>query len=211
MMMMQPLFLFCCLVTRIKGFHYNLHRPSFVHFRQLKQQSSPRNRHFGSNDDNNSNVRNVELDKEEPLSVLFQRAVALHRAGELEEALGTYELFLKAAKQCNVSPDMYAEIHVNIGAIKLKQPDQATAAKSSFETALKYRSNLGTAHVNLALLILKELSTITDATQALRALQDAKTHCEEAIYSTDNDARSMAAATKIMQDIDGMISQTGFQ
>jgi tetratricopeptide (TPR) repeat protein len=215
------------MVTRINSFAFTCHQTNIVirhrhhssSFRSdcierqtslsLTRQEDGDDADGDGDGDGDVESKKVTLDNEEPLSLLFRRAVALHRAGALDEALSTYELFLKAAQQCNVSPEMYAEIHVNVGAIQLKRGD-ARYAKASFETALSYRSSIGTAHVNLALLILKELSSITDATKALRALQEAKEHCQDAMNVKD-DPQSVAAATKILQDIDRMMSQTGFQ
>lgn len=144
------------------------------------------------------------LDNEEPLSVMFQRAVILQRSGDHTAALKEYELFIKAAKQCDVSPEMYAEVHVNIGAVYVKDRN-IEMAKHHFEQALRYRQ-LGTAHVNLALLALQKGSLTMDPTAGIAALEEAKEHCEKAIELNDS-AESKKMAIHLLKDIDRMLRQ----
>eukprot|EP00591_Stephanopyxis_turris_P000520 CAMPEP_0195527700 /NCGR_PEP_ID=MMETSP0794_2-20130614/29570_1 /TAXON_ID=515487 /ORGANISM="Stephanopyxis turris, Strain CCMP 815" /LENGTH=198 /DNA_ID=CAMNT_0040658677 /DNA_START=33 /DNA_END=629 /DNA_ORIENTATION=+ len=145
-----------------------------------------------------------EPDFDEPLSVMFQRGVVLQRMGDYESALSEYEMFVEAAKQCDVSPQKYAEVHGNIGAVHMKRRD-GVAARRHFEEALRHRE-IGSTHVNLALLTLKEGSTTSDPSKGFGALKAAETHCRRAI-ALDDDSRSGATATKLLSDIEGMIEQ----
>lgn len=142
------------------------------------------------------------LADDEPLSARFKRAVVLQRAGEHMSALKEYEIFVQAAEQCEVSPKTYAEVLVNIGAIytKLKQKDEA---RKHFETALNHRE-IGSAHVNLALLTLSEGQLSSDPTVILKALNDAKEHCKKAI-DLDDDIHSVNGATRLLGDIKKML------
>lgn len=150
-------------------------------------------------------------DGEEPLSAMFQRAVVLQRAGNHEDALVIYERFVKAAKQCDVSPVLYAEVHVNMGAAHLKQKN-AALAKFHFEQALKYRS-VDTAHVNLALLALQEGSRISDPNKGIAALTNAKWHCEQALQlkkkGKDNSSnpQTQTTAMHLLEDIQRMFAR----
>ena len=126
----------------------------------------------------NSSQQSIEKDNEEPLSVIFQRAMVLQRAGSYDEALKSYELFCRAAEQCNVDKSQYSEVLVNMGAIYLKKGDNNSKeqAKQYFTTALKYRQN-GMAHVNLAVLNLQQATsssiTTTDLTEGIKCLKTA--------------------------------------
>ena len=151
-----------------------------------------------------ANGRSVELDNEEPLSVLFQRALILQRAGSIEEALENYSLFCKAAQQCQVEPAQYAEVHVNMGAIYIKK-GSVDLAEDSFNEALKHRQ-IGTAYVNLAVLQLKKASSSISPQEGLHCLQTAKEHCQEAILLND-EPRSFGTATRLLADIDRMMNQ----
>ena len=135
------------------------------------------------------------LDNEEPLSAMFQRAVVLQQSGNHKAALKEYELFIKAAKQCDVSPDKYAEVHVNIGAVYIKDRN-IEMAKHHFEQALQ----VGTAHVNLALLALQKGSQTMDPMAGIAALEEAKEHCEKAI-ALDNSVESTKRALHLLGDI----------
>lgn len=147
----------------------------------------------------------VVKDNEEPLSVMFQRAVVCQRAGNYEEALKEYKLILQAARQCDVAPDKYAEVHVNIGALYLRNSKDATQAKFHFQTALEHRP-MGTAHVNLAVLLLQELSTVQDKEVGLDILSEAKRHCKEAL-SLPEEGHEHTVATRLLQDMNQMMSQ----
>jgi tetratricopeptide (TPR) repeat protein len=103
---------------------------------------------------NNGNMNDMILAEDEPLSSRFQRAVVLQRAGDHRSALTEYQTFIKAAESCDVSPELYAEVHVNMGAIYTKLKDR-NKAKQNFQKALFHRQ-LGSAHVNLALLALAD-------------------------------------------------------
>lgn len=144
------------------------------------------------------------LENEEPLSVIFQRAVVLQRSGDHKEALKEYELFIKAAEQCDVSPVMYAEVHVNIGAVYVKEKNTGKA-RYHFEKALQHRQ-VGTAHVNLALLALQQGSKTINPTSGYSALKDAKIHCEKAIELNDNE-QSKSAALRLLEDINKILGK----
>ncbi len=146
-----------------------------------------------------------ELDNEEPLSVIFQRAVVLQRAGSHSQALDEYFMFLKAAAQCQVDPSMYAEVYVNMGALYLRKQDYEKA-KEHFVQALEYRPKFGTAHVNLAVVALQQASSLTSISDAVRVrklLKDAKQQCEMAL-ECNTDPRSVAMAKRLLEDIEGI-------
>jgi tetratricopeptide (TPR) repeat protein len=150
--------------------------------------------------------QNVELENEEPLSLMFQRGVVLQRSGALDEALEEYELFLKAAQRCQVDAYKYAEVHVNVGAIHLRKKSPQEA-KRHFEMALEHRK-IVTAHVNLAVLALQEASTSTNPQTGVDCLETARNHCLEAIQLKEEDPQSGAeTASKLLSDIDGMLQQ----
>lgn len=149
--------------------------------------------------------RTIELENEEPLSVIFQRAVVLQRAGSPDEALKEYELFLKAARQCQVDPSQYAEVHINMGAIYLRKAtaDCVPMAKEQFEKALEHRP-IGTAHINLAALALREASQSTDREEGLECIQRAKAHCET-VLELNQDRQSIEMAYRLLKDINRMM------
>lgn len=146
------------------------------------------------------------LADDEPLSSKFQRAVVLQRAGDHMSALKEYQTFVKAAEQCDVAPETYAEVHVNMGAIYMKLRDRKEA-RNSFETALKYRE-LGSARVNLALLALAEGQQSSNPSDGINALKEAEGHCLKALEIND-DANSVRSANKLLGDIQKMLGQAG--
>ena len=137
------------------------------------------------------------------MMALFERAVVLQRSGSPEKALVEYIRFIKAAKQCNVAPEQYAEVFVNMGAIETRLQHR-DMAQHYFEQSIKIRP-IGKAHVNLALLALQEGSKTTDPQTGMQALEKAKVHCEDAI-SLDDEQVSFATATKLLEDIEGMMA-----
>ena len=143
---------------------------------------------------------------DEPLSSRFQRAVVLQRSGDHLSALKEYQTFVKAAEQCELSPSTYAEVHGNIGAIytKLRQIDEA---KKHFKIALSYRE-IGSAHVNLALLALSEGQTSSDPNDGIQALKTAREHCRKAADLND-DVNSVNTANKLLGDIEIMLQRAG--
>jgi len=150
----------------------------------------------------------VVLADDEPLSARFRRAVVLQRAGEYNSALKEYEIFVKAAEQCEISPSTYSEVRVNMGAIytKLKRREEA---RKNFKIALQYRE-IGSAHVNLALLVLAEGQQSSDPRVGIRALKEAEEHCRKAVELND-DVHSVNGATRLLGDIKKMLSQAGMQ
>jgi len=146
----------------------------------------------------------MTLADDEPLSSRFQRAVVLQRAGDHESALREYQLFVKAAEQCDVSPDLYAEVRVNMGAVFMKIKDRYEA-KRNFELALQLR-DMGSAHVNLALLALAEGQMSNDPRDGVRALKEAEGHCRKAVDLND-DVNAVNGATRLLGDIGKMLDQ----
>ena len=155
-----------------------------------------------ANDDKSSNNNNMGdsndsrhfvLDNEEPLSVIFQRAVVLQRSGDHESALKEYQFFIKAAEGCDVSPSMYAEVHVNIGAVYAKDNSNLELAKHHFELAIEYRpDNMGTAYVNLALLSLRKGSSIgaDNPKIGIQCLEEAESYLNSAINLKDDSSNN---------------------
>ena len=131
--------------------------------------------------------RDFVLEQEEPLSVIFQRGLILQRSGQYTQALQEYKFFVKAAEQCDVPAAMYAEVHVNMGAVYLRQQQQQQntntnttttkntttttnqhhrdRAKHHFLVAIQSRP-LRTAYVNLALLLLQEGTSSSSSSSA---------------------------------------------
>jgi len=141
---------------------------------------------------------------EEPLSAIFRRAVVLQRSGDHVSALTEYQTFIKVAEQFKISPEMYAEVHVNMGGIflKIKQYEEA---RKHFQIALDNRE-IGSAYVNLALLTLKQGQQSTQPEKAVQALKEAKVYCTKAINLND-ESDGFKTATKMLIDIDSMLSQ----
>ncbi|KAL3941736.1 MAG: hypothetical protein SGBAC_003948 [Bacillariaceae sp.] len=153
-----------------------------------------------------------ELEGEENLKALFERAVVLQRTGgaeNLEDALGSYERFIKAAKSTKQDPKMYAEVYVNMGAIYLKETPlkDRQMAMECFLQAIQYRK-VGNAYVNLALLTLQEGSQSRDPQVGIKALDGAKEFCESAL-ELNQDPQSVAMAKKLLGDIQKMNQQMG--
>lgn len=147
------------------------------------------------------------LENEEPLSVIFQRGVVLQRSGDHEGALKEYKLFIKAAEGCGVSPDMFAEVHVNIGAVYFKDIENEDLAKHHFELAIGYRP-VGTAYVNLALIALRKgaSSGNSDPATGRACLEEARTNLETAIELGDTEQSKMAAI-KLLEDVKAITKQ----
>ena len=148
-----------------------------------------------------------ELENEEPLDVMFKRAVVLQRSGSHpDEALREYGLFLKAAKQIpQVEPHMYAEVYGNMGALYLKLQNFEEAQRHLTQ-ALEYRPKFGTAHVNLAVVCLQQATANDDGNQAFELINRAQQHCEKAL-ECNSDPRSVGMAQKLLTDIDQMLSK----
>ena len=146
-------------------------------------------------------------ENEEPLSLLFQRAVVLQRAGNYDKAMEEYNIILKAAKQVDLKVEQYAEVHVNLGALYLRQKRNVEQAKHHFAMALSHRQ-MGVAHVNLAVLMLQELTknNVRDKQQGREILIAAREHCQNAITLKDDD-QAQVMATRLLSDIDEMLGK----
>jgi tetratricopeptide (TPR) repeat protein len=129
----------------------------------------------------------------------------LQRSGDHEAALKEYDMFIKAAKSLDVSPERYSEVHINIGAAQIKNRNMEEA-KYHFEQALGYRQ-IGKAYVNLAVLALQKASMTMDPSEGIAALQEAKIHCEKALALND-DRQSTVTANRLIDDIDRMLQQS---
>lgn len=160
---------------------------------------------FGSTWTNLSSLgdRNNLVD-DESLSSIFQRAVVLQRAGDHISALREYQTFIKAAESCEVSTELYAEVHVNMGAIYIKSENNLKA-KESFNTALKYRE-IGSAYVNLALLTLSEGRRSQNPIDGIKALREADIFCQRAL-DLKEDPRTSETATMLSRNIQQMLEK----
>ena len=93
-----------------------------------------------------------------------------------------------------------------------------TKAKEAFKEAVNYRPSLGSAWVNLALLLLAEgkdmgstISFINEKEQSTAvesSLKEARQCCERALGMDNEDERSRALANKLIGDIDAVMRQT---
>ena len=157
-----------------------------------------------------------EMD-EIPLSQIFQRAMVLQRTGvDRAGALKAYTQFLQVAELHEVEPHLYAEVFANMGAlyaIEAKDTDAQTRkelrekAKSSFHKAVEYRPGLGSAWVNLALIIMADGKESVDALAVENVLKEARSCCERALGLENSDERSRSLANKLIVDIDAMMKQ----
>eukprot|EP00536_Pseudo-nitzschia_multiseries_P002849 jgi/Psemu1/184473/e_gw1.39.87.1 len=147
------------------------------------------------------------LENEEPLSVIFQRGLVLQRSGDYNGALKEYKFFIKAAEGCGVSPEMFAEVHVNIGAVYFKEIENEDLAKHHFELAIQYRP-IGTAYVNLALIALRKGSQAgaSDPATGRVCLVEARSNLEKAIGLNDSEQTKMAAI-QLLEDVDAIMGQ----
>jgi hypothetical protein len=173
----------------------------------------------------------------EPLNRIFQRAVILQRMGERMGCLVEYERFLQVARTNDVDPSLYAEVHANMGAVYAveckgglgdvdladddelgrRRAEMRSRAKHSLGEAVKYRPGLGSAWVNLALVILSEGKEIefdgnddgpSDGGMNGRvknALVEARNCCVRALGMDNEDERSRSLANKLIGDIDAMM------
>jgi tetratricopeptide (TPR) repeat protein len=152
------------------------------------------------------------------LSQTFQRALILQRSGDRSGALKAYQDFLKVAEMHDVDPMLYAEVYANMGAVYAMQGkgdidydtklEMRTKAKSAFQMAVQYRPGLGTAWVNLALIMLAEGKEMGGSDDVGKILQEARSCCVRALGMDNEDDRSRALANKLVNDIDTMIKQT---
>ena len=164
----------------------------------------------------------VPGDMEEiPLSQIFQRAMVLQRTGvDRAGALKAYTHFLQVAELHEVEPHLYAEVFANMGALYAMEAKDANAgtrkelrdkAKSSFRKAVEYRPGLGSAWVNLALIIMADRKESVDALAVENVLEKARSCCERALGLDNDDERSRSLANKLIGDIDIMMKQNNAQ
>lgn len=121
---------------------------------------------------------------------MFEEAIKLQNTGNFKDAISIYNSLISTMEDYCVPKKAMSEIYVNLGKISSQQTDFKTA-KKHFEMALKHRPNLGTAHVNLALLALSQgkvtsVSTdsknVKDKTSVKReSLLVAIKHCRKAL------------------------------
>lgn len=152
-------------------------------------------------------------DESTPLSQTFRRGVILQRSGDRIGALAAYEEFLKAADSQGVDPALYAEVQANVGAVHAAE-GRRDEARQAFSKAVERRPDLGSAWVNLALLMLadaKERSGAMsgDSSADEAALREARSCCVRALGMDNDDERSRALANKLVGDIDKMLKQIG--
>jgi tetratricopeptide (TPR) repeat protein len=162
------------------------------------RQSSNRNNLAGLFSKNNDMI----LADDEPLSARFQRAVVLQRAGDHMGALKEYKTFIKAAESCDVDQETFAEVHVNVGAINVKLKNM-NEAKRNFQEALSFRE-MGSAHINLALLALAEGKSSMNPVDGIDALKTAQIHCQRVLELNDDNA-AIQIAEKLLRDIKMML------
>ncbi len=208
---------FFLVVTFVSGF------TSFkFRFRAVVQPTASSSTQCFTNANDEDGFSQYEID-ETPLSETFQKAVVLQRAGERSGALDAYQNFLKAAQAHDIDPTLYAEVYANMGAIYAMQGKgdarfqrnesrvrARSKAKEAFIEAVKYRPSLGNAWVNLALLELaegKELGAGSEQSTVKKLLQDARRYCVRALGMDNDDERSRALATKLLNDIEEMLKQ----
>ena len=164
-------------------------------------------RRNSNRDDYDFGSEDMVLENEEPLSVIFQRGLVLQRSGDHEGALKEYKFFIKAAERCGVSPEMFAEVHVNIGAVYFKNLRDENLAKEHFELAIGYRP-VGTAYVNLALIALRKGSNAgtSDPATGRKCLEEARSNLKKAIELDDSE-QSTTMALKLLQDVEAIMGQ----
>ena len=135
------------------------------------------------------------------LEAIFLRALMLQRAGDKDGALDNYQIFLAAAKENEAPPDTYAEVLVNIGTIYAMRSDPVRA-KQHFEEALQYR-DIGSARVNLAVLLLQQVSAAAKSGALQRQeelVKEAMMHCQRTVALQD-DPNAVASANRLLADI----------
>jgi len=91
----------------------------------------------------------------------------------------------------------------------LEGAELRTRAKESFGMAVRYRPDLGSAWVNLALVILSEERElgVNDGIAMKKCLAEARQCCERALGMDNDDERSRALAMRLIGDIDTMTRQ----
>ena len=125
----------------------------------------------------------------------------------------------------DVDPLLYAEVYANMGAVYAMQGKDANSnegkknearikAKEALTEAVKYRPSLGSAWVNLALILLaegKEMGVSGEPFKVESTLKEARRYCVRALGMDNEDERSRALANKLVVDIDSMMKQAGIK
>ena len=150
---------------------------------------------FSSNDNN-----------DESLSTRFSRAVILQRSGEYSQALQEYQTFIKAAESLDIDTATYAEVYINMGSTYMKL-SQYQEAKECFIKGIEMRE-MGSAYLNLALLVLAQGQQSQDRQAGIDALLEAKGYLMNVVRLKD-DERSLQAALKLINDVNDMLIKSG--
>lgn len=143
---------------------------------------------------------------DESLSTRFSRAVILQRSGEYSQALQEYQTFIKAAESLDIDSTTYAEVYINMGSTYMKL-SQYEEAKECFLKGIEMRE-MGSAYLNLALLVLTQGQQSQDRQTGIDALLEAKGYLLNVVRLKD-DERSLQAALKLMNDVNDMLIKSG--
>ncbi|GFH56854.1 hypothetical protein CTEN210_13330 [Chaetoceros tenuissimus] len=143
---------------------------------------------------------------DESLSTRFSRAVILQRSGEYSQALEEYQTFIKAAESLDIETTTYAEVYINMGSTYMKL-SRYEEAKECFLKGIEMRE-MGSAYLNLALLVLAQGQQTQDRQAGVDALVEAKGYLMNVVRLKD-DERSLQAALKLMKDINDMLVKSG--
>lgn len=143
---------------------------------------------------------------DESLSTRFSRAVILQRSGEYSQALQEYQTFIKAAESLDIDSTTYAEVYINMGSTYMKL-SQYSQAKECFLKGIEMRE-MGSAYLNLALLVLTQGQQSQDRQTGIDALLEAKGYLLNVVRLKD-DERSLQAALKLMNDVNDMLIKSG--
>eukprot|EP00622_Pseudochattonella_farcimen_P007316 FR743276.1.p1 GENE.FR743276.1~~FR743276.1.p1 ORF type:complete len:235 (+),score=19.47 FR743276.1:46-705(+) len=151
----------------------------------------------------------------ETLTALFNKGLTKQRSGDHVGAQTDYELFLASADEVGVPEGTVAEVHVNLGQIRVRAGD-LDGAKGHFRKALESRE-VSAARVNLALLAMMEGQRKARTVEKqsgmieLECLETAIRESEKALEANDGDQRSSAMAAKILADAQRALNEYTLQ
>lgn len=117
-----------------------------------------------------------------------------------------YQTFIKAAESLDIDSTTYAEVYINMGSTYMKL-SQYEEAKECFLKGIEMRE-MGSAYLNLALLVLTQGQQIQDRQTGIDALLEAKGYLLNVVRLKD-DERSLQAALKLMNDVNDMLIKSG--